>query len=122
MHTRHVKSTFLRFCDTFLLGFRHKEIKSAKAYAVFISRAACTLITTQTCSRHLYLEAIDLIINTIEDEFDLPDFKIYSVLTSLLVRSVKGEDIQDTLKVFVHIMMMILIRASCVHSYVYRDY
>ncbi len=44
-----------------------------------------------------YFEALDLIINCILNRFDQPGYKIYSSLETLLMKSCKGEDFEDTL-------------------------
>ena len=48
--------------------------------------------------RQYYFEAIDLIINCIQDRFDQPGYKIYSSLVSLLIRGCKQEELDDDLK------------------------
>ena len=46
--------------------------------------------------RQSYFEALDLVINAIQDRFDQPDFSTYSRLEELLLKTVRGEDTQET--------------------------
>ena len=45
----------------------------------------------------IYFEAIDLSITSITNQFDQPEFKVYSGLEQLLVKACKGEDCQSEL-------------------------
>ncbi len=47
--------------------------------------------------KQLFFEAVDLIVNCIKDRFDQQGYKIYSSLESLLMKSCKGESINDDL-------------------------
>ncbi len=47
--------------------------------------------------KQLFFEAVDLIVNCIKDCFDQQGYKIYSSLESLLMKSCKGESINDDL-------------------------
>ena len=95
----------------------HKdEGKFAKADSVFVSRAAYTLTKQH---RKLCLEAVDLIIYTI-DQFDRSDFQIYSALESHHTCSVKREDIQDTLEVVCSFEDDIFDK-SLVHAWLYIE-
>ena len=46
--------------------------------------------------RQSYFEALDLVINAIQDRFDQPDFSIYSRLKELLLKTVRGEATLET--------------------------
>lgn len=48
--------------------------------------------------RQHYFEAIDLIVNCIQDRFDQPGYKVYSTLESLLVKACKQEEFEDDLE------------------------
>ena len=48
--------------------------------------------------RQLYYEAIDLTVNTIQDRFDQPGYRIYNSLETLLLRACKQEDFEDILQ------------------------
>ena len=45
-----------------------------------------------------YFEAIDLIVNCIQDRFDQPGYKVYSTLESLLMKACKQEEYGDDLE------------------------
>jgi hypothetical protein len=48
--------------------------------------------------RQHYFEAIDLIVNCIQDRFDQPGYKVYSTLESLLIKACKQEEFEDDLE------------------------
>ena len=45
-----------------------------------------------------YFEAIDLLINCIQERFNQPGYKVYSTLECLLMKACKNEDLEDELK------------------------
>ena len=45
--------------------------------------------------RQSYFEALDLVVNAIEDRFDQPDFKSYRQLEELLMCTIRGESTQE---------------------------
>ena len=45
-----------------------------------------------------YFEAIDLILNCIQDQFNQPGYKVYSTLESLLTKACKQEEFEDDLE------------------------
>lgn len=49
--------------------------------------------------RQVYYQALDLIINCIEDRFDQPGYRIYKTLELLLVKACKEEDFEDDLQI-----------------------
>ncbi|CAG2203109.1 unnamed protein product [Mytilus edulis] len=51
--------------------------------------------TTQAYFRQIYFEAIDHLVNAIEDRFDTPDFAIYANAEQLLIKCVRGEVFEE---------------------------
>ena len=47
----------------------------------------------------VYYQALDLIVNCIEDRFDQPGYRIYKTLELLLVKACKEEDFEDDLQI-----------------------
>ena len=52
-------------------------------------------VKTKYC--HVYFEAVDLLVNSIQSRFDQPGYQVYSQLEELLVKSAKGEDVKEVL-------------------------
>ena len=48
--------------------------------------------------RQYYFEAIDLIVNCIQDQFDQPGYRIYNSLETLLIKACKHEELDDSLE------------------------
>lgn len=48
--------------------------------------------------RQIYYEAVDLMINCIEDRFNQPGYRIYQQLEAILLKSCKSEDIENDLQ------------------------
>ena len=44
-----------------------------------------------------YYEALDVLVNAIQDRFDQPGFKMYRNLQDLLLKAVKGDDYRECL-------------------------
>ena len=48
--------------------------------------------------RQYYFEAIDVLVNCIQERFDQPGYKVYVRLESLLIKACKNEDFEEELK------------------------
>ena len=48
--------------------------------------------------KQIYFEALDAIVNTINDRFDQPAFELFSQVEQLFLKSVKKQDVMDELK------------------------
>jgi len=48
--------------------------------------------------RQYYFEAIDLIVNCIQERFDQPGYKVYATLESVLIKACKNEPFEEELK------------------------
>ena len=48
--------------------------------------------------KQIYFEALDAIVNTINDRFDQPAFELFSQVEQLFLKSVKKQDVTDELK------------------------
>ena len=66
--------------------------------------------TAQDYYRRIYFEAIDLMVNVIDQLFDQPGFETYASMEYLLVRTLKAQDNSTELQFLenVYVMMLIL--------------
>ena len=55
-------------------------------------------IIQRTHFKQIYFEALDAIVNTINDRFDQPVFELFSQVEQLFLKSVKKQDVTDELK------------------------
>ena len=55
------------------------------------------MATPKTNSKRCYFEAIDLIINCIQDRFDHPGYRMYHLLETLLLKACKQEELEESL-------------------------
>ena len=53
---------------------------------------------SKTYYRRAYFEALELVVNAIQDRFDQPDYRCYRHLEELRIRTVRGEDIDEELR------------------------
>jgi len=51
--------------------------------------------------RRTYFEAVDLLVCSIEEQFDQPGYKVYSKLEDVLVKAVKKQNFDEELKYIV---------------------
>ena len=55
--------------------------------------------TPEAFYKQIYFEALDLIVNCIEDRFNQPGFRIYQRIESLLVKACKQEELKSDIEV-----------------------
>ena len=55
-------------------------------------------VTAQDYYRRIYFEAIDLMMNTIDQQFDQPSFDTYAKMESLLIKTLNLQDKSEELK------------------------
>ena len=48
--------------------------------------------------KSIYFEALDFVINAIQDRINQPDFKMYAVMQNIILKSVRGENVVGEMK------------------------
>ena len=67
--------------------------------------------------RQCYFKAIDLIINSIQDRFNQPGYRMYNSLEILLIKACKQEELDDSLEAVCSFYKDDLTMTFCVHSF-----